>query len=376
MNYHLKLRGDYELKLMDKSWIEPLYWGSIFLGSGGGGNSEFLTFLLNEQFSKKPTLPLLDLDEIKNESEYATVGLMGSLIEETFPTGFEGINILERAKSSIKSNIDGLFTLEAAGVNILYPILVASLVDLPLIDGDAMGRAFPELHMTTFYFNKHHLIPFVISDSQGHYYDLNEKDIFMLELTARRIVSQQGGYGSFAGALTKGANLKRILIPRTISFAAELGKTFISPGSYSELIENLMMVSKNSLYGTAVELFIGIIERIENIENIDWETITIKGTNTSENSTFKILIKNENLIAYRNNKVAAMVPDLISIVNLETLKPVTNTELQEGMKVSVIGLPAPIALKKEKALEFIGPTAFGYKSRYESLEELYFSYYY
>ncbi len=367
------------MQIIDKNWIQPLLFGSIFLGSGGGGDSKILSTLLEELLAGKQTINLLEMEELQPDSNYAAVGIMGSpeLADEHFPTGVEGMNSLERLKALTGKNFHALMTIECgAGVNILYPLLLATRTGLPLIDGDAMGRAFPELQMTTFHFAQLPITPLVLVDGHGKIYDFLERDGFLLELNTRRVVGEGGGVGFFAGFSSKGSILQRCLIPRTISFAAKLGQVFINPGSYHELMENLIAVTKNSLYGSAIELFTGSIEEWGKIEAAKWRTMTIRGSGSFANEEFKILTQNESIIAYRHERAAAMVPDLISLVSLNTLRPVHNNDVFPGMEVAVIGTPAPLVLKTKRALNLVGPQCFGYKYSYEPLEKLYFSYYY
>ncbi|MGB9662172.1 MAG: DUF917 domain-containing protein [Moorellaceae bacterium] len=366
------------MPIIDERWIQPLLYGGIFLGSGGGGKTKVMALLLQELLSLKGAVKLIPFADLEPEGRYAAVGLMGSpeLAEENLPTGHEGVRALEQLKSLTGEEFSALVTVEGAGVNILYPLLVARRAGLPLVDADAMGRAFPELQMTTFHFAQLTGTPLVLIDSRGQEHIFAEEDNFLLELNTRRAVGEGGGVGFFAGFPTKGSVLKRILLPHTISFAAELGRVFLNPGSYAQLLEELILVTKNSLYGSAIELFTGFIQDIGKIETLKWRTITLRGSGVYADEEFKILIQNENLIAYRNNRVAAMVPDLISLVDMDTLKPLNNNEVTPGMEVAVIGLPAPVHLKTKKALNVVGPQCFGYKSRYEPLEKLYFSYYY
>ena len=46
--------------------------------------------------------------------------------------------------------VDALVSFEVGGGNSLVPIQAAALLDLPVIDGDGMGRALPEAQMMTF----------------------------------------------------------------------------------------------------------------------------------------------------------------------------------------------------------------------------------
>ena len=48
-----------------------------------------------------------------------------------------------------KGKVAGLFTIECGGSNCMVPLYTAPFLDLPVIDGDCMGRAFPELQHNT-----------------------------------------------------------------------------------------------------------------------------------------------------------------------------------------------------------------------------------
>lgn len=366
------------MQVIDRSWLEPLLSGGTFLGSGGGGEAGNSTFLLKEILANIQAIHLMGLEELDPEEFYAGVGMIGSpeLMEEHFPTSLEGIDALERLKVLAGREFRGLMTIECATVNILYPLLVACRAQLPLIDADAMGRAFPEIQMTAFNFAGLPSTPMAVIDGRGQSYDFTEEDNFLMELNRRRIVGEGGGIGFFAGFPYRGGVLKRVLIPGTISFAYDLGRVFMNPGTYSNMLDNLIRVTKNSIYGSAIELFTGSVVEKERMENLGWRAITIRGSGSYAGEEFKILTQNESLIAYRQNRVAAMVPDLISIIDMKTLRPVYNSDLFPGMEVAVIGTPAPLPLKTRKNLDVVGPRYFGCKSGYEPLEKLYYFYYY
>lgn len=52
--------------------------------------------------------------------------------------------------------------MEIGGLNSVIPLLTGALLDLPTIDGDFMGRAFPSLTMTTYCMKKIKYPPFPI----------------------------------------------------------------------------------------------------------------------------------------------------------------------------------------------------------------------
>ncbi|MBO68968.1 MAG: hypothetical protein CL398_11745 [Acidiferrobacteraceae bacterium] len=66
-------------------------------------------------------------------------------------------------------------------------------------------------------------------------------------------------------------------------------------------------------------------------------------------------------MAYLNGTVLCTVPDLITLVDVETGEPIGTEMLRYGLRVAVIGMPAPIELKTPQALSVVGPAAFGYE---------------
>jgi DUF917 family protein len=372
------LRGLIELKKIDNGWIKPLQYGGRFLGSGGGGNSERIISALERFLSTGKTVDLISLDEINPHGKYATAAVIGSseLTGEYFSTGYEGVTVVKRLEEITGVTLSALMPIEGVSINILYPILIAAMMNIPIIDADSMGRAFPEIQMSTFHFKKLSCNPVVLSDGKGEIYELHEHDNFLMELAMRKIISENSGIGYFSGFLSDGVTVKKVLIPHTISFSAEIGKVFMKADSYDDLLRRLILVTKNSIYGSCIELFRGTVKSIETIKKLNWSTIIISGNGSYAHEEFKILLQNENLIAFRQEKIAAMVPDIISIIDVSKLKPIYNNEISVDMEIAVIGTPAPLVLKTNKALNIVGPQCFGYKSEYKSLEELYFNYYF
>ncbi|MQF70128.1 DUF917 family protein, partial [SAR202 cluster bacterium AD-804-J14_MRT_500m] len=84
------------------------------------------------------------------------------------------------------------------------------------------------------------------------------------------------------------------------------------------------------------------------------------GLNTFLGEFLEIEFQNENLIAIQSGSILAIVPDLICIVDTETAEPITTEMLRYGFRVKVLGFPAPTQLTTPKALDVVGPAAFGY----------------
>jgi DUF917 family protein len=316
------------LKKIDKSNLKALLIGSQFLGSGGGGKVHLIKQIIDNYFDNEFSVDLIGLDELSIDEYGAAVGVVGSpeVIEEYMPTGKEGKSLLKKLSASTGNKIRTLFTVEGAGINLIYPLVVAYTTGLPIIDGDTMGRAFPEMQMTTFQFNNIKITPVIFQDVENNYHVYNNEDASYIDLNIRQKIAQTNGLAFFTG--------------------------------YQALHKVLK----------SIELVRGQINNINDMDNANISSYVI--------GDYNIYFHNENLMIFKNKKIIGSVPDLITIIDLERLKPINVTDIHVGQNVAIIGTPAPLQLRTPTALSVIGPKSFGFKSIYESLEKIYFQYYY
>lgn len=62
-------------------------------------------------------------------------------------------------ENKLKKKLGAFICAEIGGLNSLIPIVVAAQMNLPVLDVDLMGRAFPEFQMITPNFFGHDLLP-------------------------------------------------------------------------------------------------------------------------------------------------------------------------------------------------------------------------
>jgi hypothetical protein len=81
----------------------------------------------------------------------------------------------------------------------------------------------------------------------------------------------------------------------------------------------------------------------------------------------RLELQDEFLLAIEDGEVRAAVPDIISVLALETGIPLSTERLQYGERVTVVGLPVPPGWTTEAGLRVAGPAAFGYDVPYTPL---------
>ncbi len=79
----------------------------------------------------------------------------------------------------------------------------------------------------------------------------------------------------------------------------------------------------------------------------------------ADGSELEIAFQNENLVARRDGRLVAVVPDLICVLDAETAEPITTERLRYGQRVRVIGVSTPDLMRTPEALAVFGPSCFG-----------------
>jgi DUF917 family protein len=155
-----------------------------------------------------------------------------------------------------------------------------------------------------------------------------------------------------------GADLKRTVIPGTMTLAHDLGAAVLAArASHRDPVTAVLDVMGG------VRLFAGKITDVTRrlVGGFARGEVTIEGIGPDTGRMFVIDFQNENLIARdADGQILAIVPDLICIVDQETAAPITTEVLRYGLRVAVLGIPAPRQLRTENALRYVGPRAFGY----------------
>ena len=95
--------------------------------------------------------------------------------------------------------------------------------------------------------------------------------------------------------------------------------------------------------------------------------LTIEGIDASHDQIMVIDFQNENLVARVDGDIVCTVPDLICAVTTDTGEPVTTELMRYGLRVAILGFPAPALWSTPEGLAVAGPRAFGYDTDYVPL---------
>jgi hypothetical protein len=95
----------------------------------------------------------------------------------------------------------------------------------------------------------------------------------------------------------------------------------------------------------------------------------LAGLGPDGGSKLELNFQNEHLVAIRDGRVAASVPDLIIVLDSDSAEPITTEEIRYGFRVSVVAAPCDPRWRTEAGLALVGPRYFGYDFGYIPVEE-------
>jgi len=334
--------------------------GAGILGTGGGGSTYLNRLRLNNELRQAGTpVPIIRADDVPDDALVCAVGGMGAptVSNEKLGEGQEIKRAVRALEEHLRQKIYAIVIGEIGGGNALGPMITALQCELPVVDGDGMGRAFPELDMDTFMIYGAAPAPFALADSHGNVVIFERiGSAKQAEAFARSLTIEMGGSAGLVMPVMTGARLKATIIRDTLSLAKRIGDAVLDCRARS--LEPSATVAELC---NGVVLFSGKI--------IDVERRTVQGfargkliISAFDNYDCKLEIEfqNENLIARSDGDLLCTVPDLITLVTLEDGEPIGTESLRYGLRVAVLAMPAPKELKTPEALAVVGPRAFGY----------------
>ncbi|MHC5656251.1 DUF917 domain-containing protein [Stappia sp.] len=345
---------------LDEAMVDALEIGSGILGTGGGGNPYIGKLRARQALREGLDLKVLPLAELPDDAKVVSLGGIGAPLVsfERIKEGREGLRCVRALEERLGIRVDAIACEEIGGQNSMEPLIVAAMAGLPVVDGDGMGRAFPEMQMTTYSIYGHRSTPSVMCDLHGNVvifdHAVSEK---WHERMARACVVAQGGSSVLASAPMTGAFVKQYSIPDSYTKAISLGNAVLEARrSNTDPIRAVC----DSEDGTVV--FRGKINDLKRHLRGGFVTgeAILSGFDSYENDTASVLIQNENLVFSRNGEVEVIVPDLIVILDIDTGEAITTEMLRYGQRVAVLALPSHPLLRSPEALEVVGPTGFGF----------------
>lgn len=351
--------------------LDDLAVGAAILGTGGGGDPYIGKLMARAAIEAFGPVPLMPLEAVPDDLAIVACGAMGAptILIEKIPSGEEMGRALDLYVRYTGRPLDALIPFEAGGINSTIPIMAAAQRGLPVIDADGMGRAFPQLEMETFNVYGVPAGPVAIADERGNTGIIEVKAAAKSEWLARGLTIRMGGQAYIANYGMDGATCRRVSVPGTMSLALGIGRTVrAAKAAHRDVLDSLIEFFAGTHYEEARIVASGkVVDVARGVKN-GWSVGTVKIEAFDRSSApVEILIQNENLVAERDGEVLAIVPDLISILDLDTGEAITTERLRYGQRVNVLAVRVPPIMRTPEALAVFGPKAFGLDKPYRPL---------
>jgi uncharacterized protein len=340
--------------------LQPLSLGAAFLGTGGGGNPYIGMLRTRELMRKGAEVTVLPLEALPDDAYVGSVGGIGAPIVgvEKIKEGSESLRALRAVEEAAGVKVSALISSEIGGANAMEPICAAARAGLPVLDGDGMGRAFPEVQMSTYFIYGLAPAPGAIADDKGNVVVFRTMvDMYWLERFARHVAVDMGAGACFATTPMSATFVRRVAVPRTVTQSLEIGRAILTARTKRQNVVDRLIAATG-----ATVLFTGKISdvRRELKGGFAVGEAILAGFDDHAGATGRIAIQNENLVLWVDGAPVAVVPDLIINVEVETGEPITTELLRYGQRIAVLGLRAHELMTTAEALMVVGPKAFGY----------------
>lgn len=344
--------------------IDALEIGSAILGTGGGGNPYLGKLRARQALREGHRMEVIAPETLPDDARIVALGGIGAPVVsyERIKEGREGLRCIRALEERLGFRIDAIACEEIGGQNAMEPLITAAYAGLPVVDCDGMGRAFPEMQMTTFAIYGHSTTPSVMCDLHGNVviFDHAASELWH-ERLARACVVAQGGSSVLASAPMPGDFLKRFAIPGSYSKAVALGRAVLDARrNHADPVAAICAHEEGRV------MFRGKITDLRRHLGggfVHGEAI-IQGFDADQGSEASVAIRNEFLIFSRNGAVEVIVPDLIVILDADTGEAISTEMLRYGQRVVVLAIPCHPLLRTPEALEVVGPKGFGFPHQF------------
>ncbi len=354
-----------ERRRLDAEDVELIAQGAGVLGSGGGGHPYLGKLLVQSALQRDRQISLIPVEEAP-PGLLLCVAQVGApvVLAERLAQGAEALQVCATLESHLGEPAVGVVCNEIGGINSLIPLLVSAYRNIPLLDADAMGRAFPGMHQDTLSIYGGTPVPIALCDDEGNVAIVHAADMRATERMGRALTTAMGGLAYLARPVPRARGLDQVLIPGSYSRAHEIGRALKqATRSGDPRAIDLECVGGRRLFAGTIHA----VERRAPGERIGG-MVSIAGQGDGYRGMLRIGFQTEYLVAWYGKDLRAATPDVISVIDEDTGEPISTEALQVGLRVIVLHLAADPRLTTPQGLACVGPAAFGYGVTYGSPE--------
>ena len=198
--------------------VRDMARGAVLLGAGGGGDPYIGELFVAAQI-KRGNLPrIVASDTLADDAFVLSIAGIGapSVIVEHLVSEATLRRLLARAERVYGRPVDALISAEIGGANSMFPLALSALSGIPVVDADGVGRAVPQLEMTTFSIYGARATPGVVIDDSGNTVIIEAVDDRMAEELTRAVTTAMGSMAFMALYPMTGRQVREIAVHRPL----------------------------------------------------------------------------------------------------------------------------------------------------------------
>ncbi len=367
------------MKLSKEEALDMLIGVGIF-GTGGGGDPEhFGKPMINWDYDKGRMYELIDPKDVADDAFITCGGYMGSVkaftsigdLLETWEERYELFETLKITESITGKKVNHLVPFELGGVNTTVMLSLAARAKITTIDGDGLGRSAPETQMISFVGYDISLCPMPVVTRGGSIVIVEKASTPALaDEIGRFAVVNDGGAGANNHYYQTGAQLKKSVIPNSISLSIQIGSAVKDANkSGNDPIDSFIDITKGKILAK------GTVSSVKGEDKAGhWHVLATIDSKDHE-GVIQLVIKNEYMMLLCDSKPVVMFPDLICLHYPDTGYGVMSADLREGMDVVITAVPAHERLRyagsTEVGKQAFSPERYGYPElTYKPMEDI------
>ena len=247
-------------------------------------------------------------------------GAWQHVIDRTAEQGIPRIGDPKRSTVELFADYTGkevtaLVRSEAAGAT-ATALLLGAEMGIPTLDGGITGRAVPEVQQSIPWINGIASVPTAIITPWGDQIIIKHAiDEYRVEDISRAIAVASGGEAIITMTPMSGAQLERGILDGNLSEAERYGRTVREArDAGKDPIAALVQVANG------YKLFEGVVTKSDERgdRGFNWVEAEFEGVNEYAGQSYKVFVKNENIVAWLDGEIDAVSPDYIYNLNPET----------------------------------------------------------
>jgi uncharacterized protein len=258
-----------------------------------------------------------------------------------------------------------IMSVEIGGSNALSSFLAAAVLDRPVVNADAMGRAYPEAQMTSFAIGNLPMFPLSLVDVRDNEVIVTRAASWKwMERISRKVCTEVGSTAATCKAPRTGKEVKEWGIHYTVTKATELGRAVMEARARHDDPVQAVLDHEGGK-----QLFRGKVVDVarETTGGFLRGSTTVEGIDADRGSRMELAFQNEWAVAFRDGQPVAMTPDLLCLLDTVSGGAIGTESVRYGQRVTVVALPAPELLTTPAGIAAVGPRAFGYDIDFRSV---------